>query len=76
MNAERRKRIQKLAAELERIKAEIEECASDEREYFDNMPESLQNGDRGQASEAAADNLDEAEQAIEDATNYLNEAAS
>jgi hypothetical protein len=38
----------------------IQECASEEREGFDNLSEGLQATERGQSMEAAADSLDEA----------------
>lgn len=53
MNAERRQK-------LERVMAELEEIAQDERSALDNLPEGLQQSERGQTMEAAADNLDEA----------------
>lgn len=79
MNKARRKRIDKILKDLEKlqtaiealpdsddIKSAIEEVADEEREYFDNMHENLQGGDKGQAAEQAADNLDEAKSAIEE----------
>lgn len=52
MNEDRRKRIFDAAAELEAVKEE-------EQEAFDNMPESLQGGEKGQAMEAAIEALEE-----------------
>lgn len=74
MNNKRRKQIDKAMSDLESIRnvytafraavddlqEAIESVQSDEREYFDNMPESLQGGDKGQAAEAACDKLQEA----------------
>ena len=67
MNNDRRKRI---AAILERVAAfdnmrqelfdEIDEIAGEESDYFDNMPESLQSGDKGTRAEEARDSLYEA----------------
>ena len=53
MNEDRRKRIFDAAAELEAVKEE-------EQEAFDNMPESLQGAERGQAMEAAIEALEDA----------------
>jgi hypothetical protein len=82
MNNERRKRIdtvigqlQELAAQLEAIKDEIEEIKDEEQEYFDNMPEGFQQGDKGQAAEAAIGELDYIEfPDIDDIVGYLENA--
>lgn len=74
MNAARRKEIEKAQAMIEEAKSILETCASDEREYFDNMPENMQGGDRGQAAEAAADALDEAVSNLEDAAGNCDSA--
>ena len=71
MNAERRKRITELVTLLEGLKTDIEAVQQEEQDYYDNMPENLQGSEKGQAAEAAADNLDEAAQAIESAIDYL-----
>lgn len=58
---------------IEAAKEELEGAASEEREKYDNMPESLQNGDRGQAMSNNADALDAAVSSLEDAINSLGE---
>ena len=57
MNKDRRARIEKIKEALEDLRGQIEDLQSEERDAFDAMPESLQQSDRGQASEAAADAL-------------------
>lgn len=59
MNAERRKEIDKARHLIVEAKEILEQAEGDEREYFDNMPESFQSGEKGQAAEAAADALQE-----------------
>ncbi len=66
MNNARRKQIEKAMDLLEKIKddfaeafAIIEQVSDEERESYDNMPESLQSSDRGYQSEAACDALEE-----------------
>lgn len=86
MNNERRKEIQK-AAELLRqaqgvideAKAILEAAKSDEEDYHSNMPESFQNGDKGERAQTAIDALDSAISDIEafdfdQLENYLNDA--
>ncbi len=65
MNNDRRAAIRRAMRLLDEAKDILETCASDERDYFDNMPESLQDGERGQAASDAADALDEAVEAID-----------
>lgn len=48
------------AGRLRDLHAELESLRDEEQETYDNMPESFQNGDKGQAAEAAASALDTA----------------
>jgi uncharacterized coiled-coil DUF342 family protein len=71
MNKERRKlineqwhKVEAIRVKLDELKAEAEEAKEaleairdDEQEAFDNMPEGLQQSDRGQASEEAINHL-------------------
>lgn len=76
MNKDRRKRIQALEAQLsklvlpdmnlEDIKSDIEGIKDEEQEYYDNMPESLQSGDRGQRAEEVVGLLGEAEDELQE----------
>lgn len=59
MNKSRRKRLSEIADELENLYQDLDAVASEEREAYDNLPESLQEGDRGCAMEEAADELDD-----------------
>lgn len=86
MNKDRRKHIAEIVANLETVKETLSGLASDietireeEQEYFDNMPESFQMGEKGQAAEAAIDALDSAHSDLEDIdfediTQYLETA--
>lgn len=60
MNAKRRNAITSLIERLQVLHDEVEQIAQDEQETFDNMPESLQQSERGQTSENAASALDDA----------------
>ena len=59
MNKARRKRLSEIADELESLRYDLEAVASEEREAYDNLPGSLQYGDKGCAMEEAADELDD-----------------
>lgn len=74
MNKARREAITKLADQLDAIRGEIEALRDEEQEYFNNMPESLQGGDKGQDAEQAVASLDDAINEIESALDSLNSA--
>ena len=74
MNNARRKEIDKVASLRERRESLAEEIADakealegirdDEQEYVDNMPESLQQGEKGEAAQEAISQLEEAIEAL------------
>lgn len=74
MNKQRRKDLAEAIELLDQAKGIIETCATDERDGLDNMPEGLQEGERGQAIEAAADALDYAAEGFDDIITNVNEA--
>ncbi len=65
-----------LQAEAEGIKSALEDIHSAEQEAFDNMPEGLQQGERGQASEQAIENIQTAIDALDswDFASIVSEA--
>lgn len=71
MNADRRKRIAALTAELERIKEDIEALRDEEQEAFDNLPENFQEGERGERMETAIENLDYAADDAQECLDHL-----
>lgn len=73
MNANQRKTLQGYVESLEEIKCAIEEMRDDEECKFDNMPEGLQESERGEAMQEAIDNLESASSSLEEAIDYLNE---
>ena len=74
MNNTRRKAIQKIYDRLEELMQDIEALQEEEQECYDNLPESLQDGERGQAMQEAADNLEYAANSVQEALDYLEEA--
>lgn len=73
MNAKQRKELQGYVDSLEEIKSNIETMMEDEQSKLDNMPESLQESERGEAMQEAIDNLESAASSLEEAIDYLNE---
>lgn len=59
MNKARRKKLGEIIDQLEYLREDLDAVASEERECYDNLPESLQEGERGCAMEEAADELDD-----------------
>ena len=81
MNANRRKQLDKVAAlmaqasELLTTAYELaEEITDEEQDAFDNLPESLQDSDRGDTMSEAIDNLESLKDAITTATDAIEEA--
>ena len=74
MNKDRRARISALQAQLQDIMSALDEIRNEEQEAYDNLPESFQYGERGDAMTDAIDNLDEAASTLEDVDSYLDDA--
>jgi predicted nucleic acid-binding Zn-ribbon protein len=66
-----RSKFDDLAGDLEIIATEIESERDDEQDKFDNMPEGLQAGERGQAIEQAISTLESTLETIESARQEL-----
>lgn len=87
MNADRRKEItaaielaDTIRDLLDEFRSKIEDIRDGEQEYLDNMPESFQNGEKGEKAQAAIDAATEAFDLIEEIdleaiTDLLNTAA-
>lgn len=58
MNKERRKRLDYVIDKLEELQAEVASIGEDEREAYDNLPESIQYSERGEQMSENADDLD------------------
>lgn len=88
MNKERRKElghaIEKLDGiraaltqakeDLEEVKGDIEGLKDDETEYYENMPEAFQQGEKGEVAQAAISEMDEAISSIESAVDNISNA--
>lgn len=75
MNATRRNQIAAIKEKLQTLTNELETLQEQEQEAFDNMPEGLQMGERGQKSEDAANALGDCISNLQTAVEDL-EAAS
>lgn len=59
MNKARRKKLGEIIDQLETLREDLDAVASEERDAYDNLPESLQESERGCAMEEAADEIDD-----------------
>lgn len=57
MNRTRRKRLRELHDQLTGMQEQLAVIAEEEQEYFDNMPESIQAGSKGDRASETADTL-------------------
>lgn len=74
MNKDRRNIINTLSSRLDDLKTEIESIMEDEQAYFDNMPQSFQDGEKGGRAQAAIDALQEAIDGFDAITSALETA--
>jgi len=72
MNNTRRKAIMKIAERLEELKTDFELLRDEEQEAFDNMPESIQESERGEHIENIIYNMDEVLENLESAFDTMN----
>ena len=72
MNAQTRRQISKLIETLDSVKSDLENFNEEEQEKYCNMPEGLQESERGEAMSEAIENLESAVSSIEEAMDYLN----
>lgn len=73
MNAQRRKRIATVEALLSQARDLLEEIASEEREAFENLPDSLQDSERGFRIQDILDALEQGVGDIESMESLLEE---
>lgn len=74
MNKSRRSRIDALIQKIEDLCYDIDVIREEEENAYDNLPESIQESERGEAMSEAVSNLEDAISYLEEVTDYLNEA--
>ena len=75
MNNQRRKEIEAVLNELADLRSRIETIQSEEQDAYDNMPEGLQQSERGMKAEEACSRLEDALTAFDDLESALNDAS-
>lgn len=66
MNDERRKLLSKVSELLAEAHGLLTQATEEEQDYFDNMPENMQSGDKGSRAEEVADALQDAVSSLDD----------
>lgn len=73
MNNNRRKKLLNIYEKLSNLLAELDCIIDDENEAFNNMPQSIQNTDKGELMQNGIDSLEIAKEKIETALSELEE---
>lgn len=73
MNKVRRKELDRAADMLREAYSIIESCRDDEEDAYDNLPESFQDGERGEEMQEYIDVMDEVMDQIDEAANAIEE---
>ena len=73
MNKQRRNRLQKVIDQLEELKVEVSSICEEEKEAYDNMPESLQDGERGSQMYENISTLEDQESNFDELIENLQE---
>ena len=74
MNKDRRNRLTKAIEQLANARTEIEAVKDEEEEALENLPESFQEGEQGEAMQQAIDLMQEAVGSLEEIESNLEEA--
>ena len=73
MNAERRKRLQQARDKLAEIAEMLDGIGQDEQAALDNMPDGIQEGEKGQKLQENADTIQELRDEIDDIATRIEE---
>ena len=71
MNKARRKVLDELYQKIDEIRSDLQMIMDEEQEAFDNLPESLQNGEKGNMMQSAIDQMSEADEALQTAIDCI-----
>lgn len=73
MNKQNRKELQGYVDSLEEIRSNIETMMEEEQSKLDNMPEGLQESERGEAMQNAIDQMEYGIDSLQEAIDNLSE---
>ena len=75
MNKAQRNKIEKWIDSITEIKEGVESMIEEENEKYENMPENLQDSERGEKMYEGIENLESASSSLEEAIDSLESAA-
>lgn len=75
MNKVRRKALSEIAEQIGTLRDELETLRDEEDEYRENIPESLQGGEKYELSESAGGSMNEALDSLDEAIGSIESAA-
>lgn len=75
MNDKRRKKLKQAQDLISQAIQIIEDARDEEQDSYDNLPESMADGDRGAKMEEAIDNMEDALSDLESASDNIGNAA-
>lgn len=75
MNNSRRGILASISEAIGELEARLQEVIDEEQDAYDNLSESIQNGERGQRSSEAIDALDQALESLSEARSQIEEAS-
>lgn len=73
MNKARREALEQIQQEIMDVCSRLEDLRDEEWEYFENMPESIQMGEKGDSVQETVDTLDEAISSLEGAVSLIED---
>ena len=73
MNAQRRKQLEKVEALIAEARCLLDEVLAEEKDAYDNMPENLQNSERGETMSEGLSAMEDIVASLEDAETTLQE---
>jgi hypothetical protein len=74
MNEERRKKLKEVQSKISDAQSEIKDIKSTEEEAYDNMPDSLKEGEKGEKAQGVIEALSEAHDALQNASDQIDSA--
>lgn len=75
MNNARRDALAKIGGDLEQVILDIEDLKTEEEDYLNNMPDSFRDGAKGEATQEAIDQMDNAIASAREAIDQLDAAS-
>ncbi len=76
MNDARRKELERARVLIAEARDILDTAATEERDYYDNMPENMQGGDKGTKADEVADTLEEVTSDIDEMLGKIEECES